>query len=101
MLLIINLTRKEDTLARLGGDEFILLIDHLSENEDAGILAEKILESLSEPLYINDEEIYISCSIGISLFPNDTQDGQKLLNFADTALYKVKDLGGNNFQYYS
>ncbi|MCL4432693.1 MAG: bacteriohemerythrin [Epsilonproteobacteria bacterium] len=93
--------RKEDTLARFGGDEFVLLVDDLAQGQDATPLAQKILESLSQPLLIEGHTLYISSSIGISLFPQDDQDVQKLLMYADNAMYRAKDAGRNNFQFYS
>ena len=92
--------RKEDTLARLGGDEFIILMESLSNENDAAILAKKILDLLLEPIYIDEHILYVSGSIGISLYPKDDDDVHNLLKYADTAMYKAKAEGRNNFQFY-
>lgn len=93
--------RKEDTVARLGGDEFTMILEELSHSQDASLVANKILESLSKAIQIEENELYISSSIGISIYPNDGLDPQSLLKFADSAMYKAKDEGRNNYQYYS
>ncbi len=93
--------RKEDSLARLGGDEFILLMDDLNKGEHASLLAQKIIECLAKPIYIDGHTFYVTASIGISLYPHDDMDISKLLMYADTAMYKAKKEGKNNFQFYS
>lgn len=93
--------RKEDTVARLGGDEFTMILEELSHSQDASLVANKILESLSKAIQIEENELYISSSIGISIYPDDGLDPQSLLKFADSAMYKAKDEGRNNYQYYS
>ncbi len=96
-----GIIRKEDTLARLGGDEFTILMEKLNKLQDASLLAQKILDILVKPIHIADHILYISSSIGISLYPEDDTDAHNLLKFADTAMYKAKDAGKNNFQFYS
>ena len=96
-----GIIRKEDTLARLSGDEFTVIMEELTQPEDASLLAEKILEVLAEPMHIDDYMLYVSGSIGISLYPQDATDAQSLLKYADTAMYKAKEEGRNNFQFYS
>jgi len=93
--------RKEDTLARLGGDEFTIVMEDLSHVEDVSQLAQKILEILTEPVTIEKNVLYVSCSIGVSLYPDDGDNANDLLKFADIAMYKAKDVGRNNFQFYS
>jgi diguanylate cyclase (GGDEF)-like protein/PAS domain S-box-containing protein len=93
--------RKEDTIARLGGDEFIIIMEGLSQAQDASVLAQKLLEKLAHPIIVESNELYISSSIGISLYPNDGLSAVDLLKYADAAMYKAKDEGRNNFQYYS
>jgi len=92
--------RKEDTLARLGGDEFTVIMEELRYPEDASILAKKILKTLAEPMYFDEQILYVSGSIGVSLYPEDANDAQLLLKYADTAMYKAKEEGRNNFQFY-
>jgi len=93
--------RQKDTLARLGGDEFTVIMEDLVHGEDASQLSQKIINILSEPLIIEEHELYISSSIGISLYPSDGATSQNLLKFADAAMYKAKNEGRNNFQFYS
>ncbi len=95
-----NMIRKKDSLARFGGDEFTILMENIKEKDNAALLAEKILTAFSEPIYIDDHTFYVTCSIGISLYPQDTTEMDKLLMYADTAMYKAKDEGKNNFQFY-
>jgi len=96
-----SIIRKEDTLARLSGDEFTVIMDDLHHPEDASILAKKILDVLAEPLYIDDNMLYVTSSIGISHYPEDAKDAEYLLKYADTAMYKAKEEGRDNFQFYS
>ena len=93
--------RKEDTLARLGGDEFTIIMEDLDKIEDASLLAEKIQKVLTQPIHIEGHTLYTSSSIGISLYPQDDTDANNLIKYADTAMYKAKDEGRNNFQFYS
>jgi len=93
--------RKEDTLARLGGDEFTIIMEDLREIQDVSLLAQKILNVLMQPIHIEGHTLYISCSIGISLYPKDDTDTHNLIKYADAAMYKAKEEGRNNFQFYS
>lgn len=93
--------RKEDTLARLGGDEFTIIIEGMEKIQDVSHLAQKILEVLSQPIHIEGHTLYISCSIGISLYPQDDTEANTLIKYADTAMYKAKEEGRNNFQFYA
>jgi diguanylate cyclase (GGDEF)-like protein len=93
--------RKEDSISRLGGDEFTILVQDLKDGTDASLLAQKIIYSLSEPINIENHTLYVTTSIGISIFPNDGISANNLLKYADAAMYKAKEEGKNNFQYYS
>jgi diguanylate cyclase (GGDEF)-like protein len=93
--------RKSDTVARLGGDEFGVLLDDLRDVKFVAVVARKILQALSKPIMIQDYELYATSSIGISLYPDDGEDEDILLRCADTALYRAKDAGKNNYQYYT
>jgi len=92
--------RREDTLARLGGDEFTVIIENLHQGQDASLLADKILKVLEKPIAIGNNEFYVLSSIGISIYPDDGSSPANLLKYADAAMYKAKDEGRNNFQYY-
>ena len=96
-----SVIRKEDTLVRLGGDEFVILMENLFDKTDAAILAKKILDVLNEPIYVDGHILYVSGSIGISLYPENNGSIDNLMNCADTAMYKAKAKGRNNFQFHS
>jgi len=93
--------RDEDTLARLGGDEFTIIMGNINDTQEATLLAEKIIDVLVEPITVNVNRLYVSFSIGISLYPEDGDNTQNLLKYADAAMYKAKDGGRNDFQFYS
>jgi len=93
--------RDEDTVARLGGDEFTVIMKDLAQGQDASFLAQKILHTLAKPINIEGNVLYVSSSIGISLYPDDGDTSANLLKYADSAMYKAKDEGRNNFQFYS
>ncbi|UCD65981.1 MAG: bifunctional diguanylate cyclase/phosphodiesterase, partial [Deltaproteobacteria bacterium] len=86
---------------RLGGDEFGILLDDLRDVKFVAVVARKILQTLSKPIIIQEYELYATSSIGISLYPDDGEDEDVLLRCADTALYRAKDAGKNNYQYYT
>ncbi|MEW6646462.1 MAG: EAL domain-containing protein [Pseudomonadota bacterium] len=93
--------RDQDTVARLGGDEFLLILEDLHDPQHAGVVARKILERLSEPARVDQHDLYIGASIGISIFPNDGTDSDVLIKNADTAMYRAKEMGRNNYQFYT
>ena len=92
---------RNDTLARLGGDEFTILMEDIKSSQQAVNLARKIIKVLERPLEIEGHILYVSSSIGISLYPEDALDASSLLRDSDAAMYKAKDEGKNNFQFYS
>ncbi|WP_321394217.1 EAL domain-containing protein [uncultured Desulfuromusa sp.] len=87
-------------VSRLGGDEFTIMLPRLKNPEDAGLVARRIKERLADPFLIDNTEIYISTSIGISIFPLDGTDAEVLMKHADLAMYHAKEKGKNNFQFY-
>jgi diguanylate cyclase (GGDEF)-like protein len=93
--------RKADTLARHGGDEFVVVIPDLQLDTDCQVVAEKILRALEPPFRVDDREFGIGASIGVSLYPADAGDGETLLRNADVAMYRAKQLGDNNYRFYS
>ncbi len=95
------LLRDTDTLARQGGDEFVVLLSKTMQSEDASIIATKIKAAGSAPFQVDEHELYISTSIGISVFPDDAANTSELLKCADMAMYAAKESGKNNFQFYS
>lgn len=90
-----------DVVSRLGGDEFILLLHNITHVSDPGKVALRILKDLSEPFDLAGREVYVTASIGISLYPNDGRDVDNLLKNADAAMYHAKAKGRNNYQHYS
>ncbi|WP_052117553.1 diguanylate cyclase domain-containing protein [Legionella norrlandica] len=95
------IVRKEDTLARLGGDEFIMVIPDIIKEANAINIALKILKSFREPFAIGRQQVNISATIGISIFPTDASNVDELLRNADIAMYLGKERGGNQFQFYT
>jgi len=93
--------RKEDTLSRLGGDEFTLILEEIHKVQDIQKLAEKIEKVITQPMHIEGHTLYISGSIGISIYPQDDEKPQNLIKYADAAMYRAKDEGRNNYQFYS
>ena len=92
--------RAEDTVGRLGGDEFAILLNHLGDPADASVVAQKILQSFDQPFDLDGSDIYITASIGLTLFPVDNTDQDGLIRNADAAMYRAKELGRNTFQFY-
>jgi diguanylate cyclase (GGDEF)-like protein/PAS domain S-box-containing protein len=90
--------RAEDTVARVGGDEFTILLPHVSHANDAARVAQNILAATAVPIEIEDQRIFLTTSIGISVFPADGYDAEGLLTSADIAMYRAKDLGRNGYQ---
>lgn len=93
--------RESDIIARIGGDEFILLIDQFNEARDLGDVADKLLYAAAQPFEIDGQECQLSASIGIATFPADGKDAQTLLKNADIAMYKAKNKGKDNYQFYA
>lgn len=93
--------RGTDLVARLGGDEFVLVITDVKKTEAVALISQKILESIMKVIVIKGQEIYITTSIGISLYPYDGQNMQTLMKNADLALYRAKEHGRNNYQFYT
>ncbi|OOZ41476.1 hypothetical protein BOW53_03635 [Solemya pervernicosa gill symbiont] len=96
-----NLIRKEDTVARLGGDEFVILMEGLADPESAALLAEKISSALRDPFYIQEYELFVGVSIGISIYPQDGDGVEQLLMNADSAMYRAKEVGRSTYQFYT
>ena len=93
--------RESDTLARFSGDEFTLVVENITNPEDAAVIAQKIVTKLSVPLQEEGQQITITASIGISIYPDDGEDERRLLKTADEAMYRVKKATKNGFRFYS
>lgn len=98
---LVTSVRTEDTVARQGGDEFIVLLLSISDAQHAGLLAQKLLDDLILPHQIRDKELHISASIGIAVFPDDGEDVDTLLKNSDIAMYHAKQVGRNNYQFFT
>ncbi|WP_191964824.1 EAL domain-containing protein [Synechococcus sp. RSCCF101] len=98
---LIRTLRTSDTVARIGGDEFVLLLDELTSAEQASRIAEKVLKAVQAPFLIGKERLYSTCSMGISLYPQDGGGYVELMNNADMAMYRAKELGRNRIFTYS
>jgi len=92
--------RESDTVSRLGGDEFTIIIDGYSQVSDIIIVVNKILKELSTPFKIGERSVYITASIGVSIYPDDGHDIQELIKNADTAMYAAKEKGKNRYEFY-
>lgn len=95
------IVRGEDTVARLGGDEFVVVVEQLNAERTAETVARKILEHFATPMQVGNQSFIVSCSIGISTYPNDAKTAALLLKHADIAMYVAKENGRNNFKYFS
>jgi diguanylate cyclase len=93
--------RENDTISRLGGDEFTLIVEEIQGPTDVVHIAQKLISLFNEPFVIEGRTFYLSCSIGISTYPENGLDANELLRNADAAMYKAKELGRNNFQFYT
>ena len=92
--------RSSDTVGRQGGDEFVVLLQELSQAQDAAITAVKILETLREPHYVNEHELHITASIGIATYPDDGTDVETLMKKVDLAMYHAKEAGRGSYHFF-
>jgi diguanylate cyclase (GGDEF)-like protein/PAS domain S-box-containing protein len=93
--------RQNDTVARISGDEFTILLPNLRSVEAASRLTCKIRETLEHPFLIDGEQLYISCSLGLAMYPDDGRNAEELLSNADSAMYQAKESGRNNVQFFN
>lgn len=97
---LMHCVREEDTVARMGGDEFVVALPDITQEQDAAIVAQKILDALNRPFQIENHELHITASIGISSFPLNANDTERLLKQADVAMYLSKKKGKNTYHFY-
>ncbi len=93
--------REQDTVARLGGDEFIVLLTSVKEVADVGVAANRILQSLTEEFIVLEHSLNVSCSMGVSIFPDHAVETISLVKHADTAMYRAKENGRNSIQFFT
>ena len=97
---LMDCVRHSDTISRQGGDEFVVLLPYIENPESAGVCAQKMLATLALPHRIDQHELHISVSIGISIYPDDGQDAETQIKNADIAMYQAKENGRNNYKFF-
>lgn len=93
--------RDVDTASRLGGDEFGIILHDIKQTEDAGIVADKLIQNIAKPIAVNETEMVLGCSIGISIYPDHSEESDSLVKLADAAMYRAKQAGRNQFSFCS
>jgi diguanylate cyclase (GGDEF)-like protein/PAS domain S-box-containing protein len=96
-----TLGREQDTIARLGGDEFLIMLTHLKDMPDAAVVIERFMDAFTGEFVVQGRSLNVSCSLGISVFPEHGVDGETLIKNADAAMYSAKESGRNNFRFFS
>ena len=96
-----NNVRQADTVARLGGDEFTIILSNIKHASSVMEIAQKLVETLADKIISGENELYVTASIGISLYPDDGDNTELLLRNADSAMYQAKNEGRNNYQFYT
>ncbi|SNS53367.1 diguanylate cyclase (GGDEF) domain-containing protein [Noviherbaspirillum humi] len=95
------MVREIDTVARLGGDEFVVLLSETRSADDAAAIADKLIKTVERPYVVSEDEMFLSASVGIAVYPKDGSDPAALMEHADAAMYYAKSLGKRNFQFYA
>lgn len=98
---LMGAVRKSDIVGRLGGDEFTVVVESVTSAQDAALIAQKLIDTMSEPFTLDGREIFVTVSVGIALYPFDGDRHGALLKNADTAMYRAKEHGRNNYQFYT
>jgi diguanylate cyclase (GGDEF)-like protein len=93
--------RAQDTVARLGGDEFVLVLSAQRDIADAAVAVDRLMQAMTTEIVVQDHILSVTCSVGVSVFPDDGTDGETLLKNADSAMYCAKDNGRNRFQFFT
>ena len=96
-----DIVRNEDMVARSGSDEFILILEDLSHSERAVVAIQRVLEVLQEPIRVERLEVHVGASIGVSVYPHDSDDWQSLIRFAEAAMQQARGSGRNNYQFFT
>ncbi len=97
---LLGCVRTSDTVSRMGGDEFVIILSEITNARDAGVKAKKILEALGVPHIVDQSRLSITTSIGVTIYPNDGQNADTLFKNADLAMYRAKEKGPNNYQFF-
>ncbi len=98
---LVAAVRRSDTVARLGADDFLLLLPGVDGAENTAKVAQKILDTFLPPLQVDDQELHLGASLGITLYPHDGDDAETLIRNADTALYRAKEHSRGSYQFYT
>lgn len=98
---LLLVVRSNDTASRSGGDEFLIILTLLQDEKDCALIACKLVEAFNKPFYIENYKFSTTISIGISLYPRDGHDAETLIRNADIAMYSAKEIGRNNFQFFT
>ncbi len=97
---LVKCVRATDTVSRQGGDEFVVLLSEMFQSEDAAITARRMLESVAQAHSVDQHELHVTASIGVSVYPDDGADAETLIKNADTAMYQAKENGRQNYQFF-
>ncbi len=97
---LLTCVRQVDTMSRFAGDEFVFIFSQIAKAETAAYIAQRLLDTISQPFTIEGQELYVTASIGVAVFPMDGNDGKTLLKNADLALHQAKSRGCNTYQFY-
>jgi len=97
---LVNCVRRSDTVSRQGGDEFVVLLSEVERPEDPAIAARRLLQAVAEPHSIDQHDLHVTTSIGLSVYPNDGLDAETLIKNADTAMYQAKENGRQGYQFF-
>ena len=93
--------REQDTVARVGGDEFVVLLTSVAQASDAAVAAQRVIDAITAEFSLKGNPINVTCSVGISMFPENGVDGETLIKNADAAMYCAKQKGPNNIQFFT
>ena len=97
---LVDCIRGSDTVSRQGGDEFVVLLSEEENSEDASVIARRMLRAVAEAHFIDEHDLHITCSVGISLYPDDGMNAETLIKNADTAMYQAKENGRQTYQFF-
>ena len=97
---LVDCVRGSDTVSRQGGDEFVVLLSEVEQSEDAAISAKRMLQAVAEAHSIDQHDLHVTTSIGVSVYPDDGLDAETLIKNADTAMYQAKENGRQSYQFF-
>jgi len=95
-----NCVRESDTVSRLAGDEFLIILEDFDSKESVAVIAKLLVDALQMPIHFHQKELLVTCSIGVSIYPDDSDNADTLVKYADRAMYNAKNVGKNNFKFY-